>query len=152
MSVTIAPSTEAMTVIVDRVNTSTVYDLAFKATYCEEITEPLEEITDLRVDVVTETEETLNETLDVEDRTSLAIRIWIRKKVATPRQQDEIDGLKLLVRQIFQMVNNFNSSDGRVKVWECDLDPKECPIKDVLRQNGLFITTLLLRVEVEANG
>lgn len=151
MAVTIAPATEAMRAIVDTINDGGAYELAVRATYSESVVDPLEEITSLRVDVVSETEEQLNETLAIEDRTSHLIRVWIRKKVS-PGNQDQIDYLKLMHRQIFQRVNDFNSSDGRVKVWEVDNDAKECPIKSILQQLGIFAATLVLRVEVEASA
>ena len=140
-----------MTAIVDRINGGETYCLDFRAEQSEQIIDPLESPVGLRCDVVTESEETLNETLAVEDRTSLLIRIWIRKKVDGVTS-DEIAPLKLLVRQIFQRVNNFDSSDGRVKVWECDYDTKDNPNKDALNQAWLFVSSILLRVEVEASA
>lgn len=150
MAVTIAPSTEAMQAIVARINSATTYCLAVVAEYRETLVDPLEEITDLRCDVVSESEEQLVETLAIEDRTSHVIRIWLRKKLdnLTP---DEIDPLKLLFRQIFQRVNNYDTTDRRVTVWECDIEPKEVPLKDFLQQAGLFVASIVLRVEVEAS-
>jgi DNA-directed RNA polymerase subunit F len=152
MAVTEAPSTEAMRQIVKQINSGTTYCVDVRAEASEQLIDELEDISTqgLRVDVVTEDEQTLNETLDVEDRTSLDVRIWIRKKI-TSLSNDEIDPLKLVVRQIFQQVLDFDSSDGRVKVWECDLDSKQNPDKDMLRQNRMFLSTILLRVEVEAS-
>lgn len=150
MAVTIAPSTEAMQAIVARINSATTYCLAVVAEYRETLVDPLEEITDLRCDVVSESEEQLVETLATEDRTSHVLRIWLRKKLdnLTP---DEIDPLKLLFRQIFQRVNNYDTTDRRVTVWDCDIEPKEVPLKDVLQQAGLFVASIVLRVEVEAS-
>ena len=150
MAVTIAPSTEAMQAIVARINSATTYCLAVVAEYRETLVDPLEEITDLRCDVVSESEEQLVETLAIEDRTSHVLRIWLRKKLdnLTP---DEIDPLKLLFRQIFQRVNNYDTTDRRVTVWECDIEPKEVPLKDFLQQAGLFVASIVLRVEVEAS-
>ena len=150
MAVTIAPSVEAMQAIVDRINTGETYCLDLAAKRSETLVDPLEEISELRCDVVSESEEQLVETLDVEDRTSHIIRIWLRKKLSyiTP---DEIDPLKLLFRQLFQRVNNYDTTDGRVKVWECEVDSKEVPIKDFLQQAGLFVASVVLRVEVEAS-
>jgi hypothetical protein len=150
MAVTIAPSTEAMQAIVARINSATTYCLAVVAEYRETLVDPLEEITDLRCDVVSESEEQLVETLATEDRTSHVLRIWLRKKLdnLTP---DEIDPLKLLFRQIFQRVNNYDTTDRRVTVWECDIEPKEVPLKDFLQQAGLFVASIVLRVEVEAS-
>jgi hypothetical protein len=151
-AVTKSPSTEAMEQIVKRINSATTYCIDVRAESTEEIVDELEELgtQGLRVDVVTEDEETLNETIDVENRSSLQIRIWIRKKI-TSTSNDEIDPLKLVVRQIFQRINNFDSSDSRVKVWECDLDSKQNPDKDLLRNNRVFVSSILLRVEVEAS-
>lgn len=148
MAVSQAPSTEAMIAIVDRINSGTAYDLPVRVSYGETIDDLLDNIPDLRVDVCQEEEEQLSETLDVEDRTSHLIRVWFRQRTET---QDKIDAAKLIVRQVWQRVNNFNSSNGRVKVWECDMDPKEIPDKATLRQTGLFVVSMLLRVEVEVS-
>jgi len=148
MAVSEAPSTEAMTAIVERINSGTAYSLPVRVRYSETIDDDLEDIPDLRVDVCQEEEEQLSETLDVEDRTSHLIRVWVRQRTET---QDKIDAAKLIVRQVWQRVNNFNSSNGRVKVWECDMDPKEIPDKLILKQTGLFVVSMLLRVEVEAS-
>lgn len=150
MAVTIAPSSEAMSAIVDQINDGGSYDLDVVARYGALIIDPLEEVTGLRVDVVSETEEQLVETLDVEDRSTHQIRIWMRRKVSSV-SSDEIDQLKLIFRQIYQRVNNFNSSDGRVKVWDVEIDPIEVPIKSILQQSWLFVASLVLRVEVEAS-
>jgi hypothetical protein len=149
MAVTQSPSTEAMSAIVEQINSGTAYELSVTAAYSETLDDELEDIPDLRVDVVQEEEEQLNETLDVEDRTSHMIRVWIRKRTPT---RDDIDAVKLIVRQIWQRVNNFNSSNTRVKVWECDMDPKEVPNKTILKQSGLFVASMLMRVEVEASS
>lgn len=150
MAVTIAPSSEAMSAIVDQINDGGSYDLDVVARYGALIIDPLEGVTGLRVDVVSETEEQLVETLDVEDRSTHQIRIWMRRKVSSV-SSDEIDQLKLIFRQIYQRVNNFNSSDGRVKVWDVEIDPIEVPIKSILQQSWLFVASLVLRVEVEAS-
>lgn len=139
-----------MTAIVNRINSSEMYCLDIKAQRNELVIDPLEEIAGLRVDVVTESEEQLNETLDIEDRTSHVLRIWIRKKL-TALSNDQIDPLKLLVRQIFQRVNDFNSADGRVKVWEVDIEGHQVPDKQILHENWLFVAALVLRCEVEAS-
>ena len=150
MAVTIAPATEAMQAIVAQINDGGAYELPVAATYSEAIIDPLEEVTRLRVDVVSESEEQLNETLDIEDRTSHLIRVWVRAKVDLSNQ-DQIDYLKLVHRQIFQRLNNFDSSDGRVQVWEIENDAKECPIKSILQQLGVFAATMILRVEVKTS-
>jgi hypothetical protein len=150
--VTKAPSTEAMEAIRDRVNAGSTYCIDVRADYTEQIIDPLEdmEFDGLRVDIVTEQEETLNETLTIEDRTSLSVRICIRKKVSS-FSNDEIDPLKLVARQIYQQVNNYDTADQRVRVWECDLENIDKPGKELLMQAGLFLQTILLRVEVEAS-
>jgi hypothetical protein len=150
MAVAKSPSSEASSAITDRVNTGTAYTLDVQATYTDQLVDPLEDVTDLRVDVVHESEEQLLETLDVEDRTSHVIRIWVRKKLSS-EQNEEIELLKLLTRQIYQRINDFDSADGRVKVWECDMDPKQIPDKALLRQSWLFVASIVLRCEVEAS-
>jgi len=150
MAVTIAPSVEAMVAITDRINTGTAYVLDVTATYGELMVDELEEISGLRVDVTSESETQLADTLAIEDRTSHVLRIWIRSPLMR-RTRDEINPIKLLVRQIFQRVNNFNSADLRVKVWECDLDAKQNPDKAIMNQNGLFVSSITMRVEVEAS-
>jgi len=141
-----------MEAIRDRVNAGSTYCVDVRAEYTEQIIDPLEdmEFDGLRVDIVTEQEETLNETLAIEDRASLSIRICIRKKVSS-FSNDEIDPLKLVARQIYQQVNNYDTADQRVRVWECDLENIDKPGKELLMQAGLFLQTILLRVEVEAS-
>lgn len=148
MTLTVAPSVEAVRAIRDRLNSSTAYELIFVASVADEVVDPLEEISELRVDVVHESEEQLMETLDDEDRTSHVIRIWIRSKLEG-YTADFTDQLKLLVRQIFQRVNEYDATDGRVKVWECDREQHEVPVKQMWRQHGLFVASVVLRAEVE---
>ena len=150
MTVSIDPSIEACQALIARINAGGAYTLAVNATYSEVDIDPLEQIDALRVDVATESEEQLDETLATEDRTSHAIRIWVRSKV-DDLDNATIDPLKLLVRQIYQRVNNFDSSNGSVRVWECDIDSKQKPDKQVLRNAGLFVASVNLRVEVEAS-
>lgn len=151
MAVTTAPSVEAMKAIVSQLRTATTFGLPASVSYTDSIIDELEEVQSLRLDVVSESEEQLNETLDVEDRTSHVIRVWIRQKVSECTQA-EIDRLKLFVRQVFQRLNNFDSSDGRVKVWECDYGSRQVPDKAILRQSSLFVASVVLRVEVEASA
>jgi len=150
MPVTTAPSVEAMTEIVSRVNSATTYTLPTAATRLDLLNEDLTDVTTLRVDVIQEDEEQMDDTLAVENRSTHQIRIVIRQAVSID-DQATIDGLRLLARQIWQRVNNHESSDGRVKVWEADMDPKEVPIRSVLRTSGVFMTSVLLRVEVGAS-
>ncbi len=151
MAVTIAPAVEAMQFLRERINDGGAYCLPIVAQYTEQVIDPLEEITDVRVDVASEAEETLDDTLDVENRTSHVLRIWVRAKVAAA-DNDAIDSLKLLVRQIFQRVNNADSTDGRVQVWDCDLEDGQNPDKDILQQAWLFVSSLVLRLEVAASA
>ena len=148
MAATIAPSVEATQAIIDRINTGTAYELEIVAQRQEVIVDHLEEVSELRVDVVHEEETQLEETLDDEDRTSHEIRIYVRSKVPD-RTADQLDPLKLLTRQIFQRVNEYDSTNGRVKVWQCDIEPRQAADKELLRQHGIFVAAIMLRVEVE---
>jgi hypothetical protein len=154
MAVTVAPSEEALAALVDRINSGTEYDLEVKATVSDVLIDPLEQIDGLRVDLVAETEEQLTETLDDEDRTTHVIRVWIRRKIESVDglpNRDQVAATKLLTRQLFQRLNQWDSSDLRVKVWDAEMDPKEVPLKDHLRTALLFVASILLRVEVEAS-
>lgn len=150
MAVTTATSTEAAQQLVDRINSGDAYDLDVKADRTDLLIDPMEEVKELRVDVVCDEESQLVETLTVEDRSSHIVRVWIRDKPRT-KEPKYIDPLKLLVRQIFQRLDNWDSADGRVRVWECDIDGKQVPDKRVLKETGLFVAALVLRVEVEAS-
>ena len=150
-AVAIDPSVEACIAIVGKINSGKVYTLHVVATYSEELIDSLEEIDGLRVDVTTDESETLTESLDVEDRSSHMLRVWIRSKVEN-FEPATIEPLKLLVRQIFQQVNNFDSTNGRVRVWSCSNERSQSPDKQMLKSVGLFVTSILLRVEVEAAG
>lgn len=147
-AVTIDPSVEACQALIAQINAGTAYTLQVNAIYSEQLIDSLEEIDVLRVDVCTDESETLEETLAIEDRTSHKIRIWIRNKV-NDFVNETIDPLKLLVRQIYQRINNFDSSNQRVRVWECDYEPLENPSKETLRTAGLFVSQIVLRVEVD---
>ena len=148
-AVTTDPSVESCEVLVDQINAGTTYQRDVTAIYSEQLIDPLEEIDGLRIDVTTDESETLVETLAVEDRSSHQIRVWIRAKV-DDFTSDTINPLKLLVRQVFQQLLDYDSSNGRVKVWECDNVVQETPDKTMLRNAGLFVASILLRVEVEA--
>lgn len=150
MPVTTAPSVEAMTEIVSRINSGSAYTLPQAATRLDVLNEDLTDIPTLTVDVIQEDEEQLDDTLATEDRSSHQIRIVIRKKVSLS-DQSSIDALRLIARQIWQRVNNHRSSDQRVNVWEADFDPKEVPIRSMLRTNSVFMTSILLRVEVASS-
>ena len=151
MAVTQAPSREACIAIVDRINSGTAYALELNAEYNRLQVDVMEEIVGLRVDVIHEDETQLNETLDIENRTSHTVAIWVRNKPET-LTTDAIDAAALIVRQIYQRVNNFTSSNARVKVWEVDERTQINPDKVLLRQHGIFAATIWLRVEVEASA
>jgi hypothetical protein len=149
-AVTVAPAVEAMIAIRDRINSGTAYVIASEAEYSELQVDELESVDGLRVDVTSEDETQLAETLALEDRTSHNLRIWIRSPLER-RTNDEIDPLKLVVRQIYQRINNYDSADLRVRVWTCDLESKQNPDKAMMNQQGLFVSSITLRVEVEAS-
>ncbi len=149
MTLTIAPAVEAAQSLVAQINAGTAYALAFTAVYREELIDPLEQITALRVDVCPEEAETLNETLDNFEWTSHQIRVWIRSKCAIA-DQATIDALKLTCAQIIDQVRNFFDATHRVRVWEWNLDGVQQPDKRTLQQHGLFVASVLLRVEVAA--
>lgn len=150
MSVTIAPATEACQALVDQINAGTAYVLEREAAYSRVEVDPLEEIDGLRIDVVAVEETQLNETLAVEDRSSHKIAVWIRAKLDDV-QPETLDALALLVRQVYQRVNNFSSADRRVKVWETDEETRMNPDKVLLNQHRLFVVAIVLRVEVDAS-
>lgn len=155
MPITQAPSVEAMAAIVTRINTATTYTLPTAATRNDAFVESLDNISSMRVEVVQEEESQVNDTLDTEDRSQHVLRIVIRKKISRDGSnnldQSEIDSARLVTRQIWQRVNNYDSSDQRVKVWEADFDPKEVPVRSALVQHGVFAASILIRVEVKAS-
>lgn len=150
MPVTVAPSTEACLALVERINAGTAYSLDVVAEYSRVKVTPLESLDGLRIDVVAGDETQLSETLDVEDRSSHKITIWIRDKL-TDLLPETIDARCLLARQIFQRVNNWDSADRRVRVWETDEETQLTPNKDDLHQFNAFVAVIVLRVEVEAS-
>ena len=150
MPVTIAPAAEACQALVARINAGTAYTLPTAAAYSRVEVDTAEESNTLRVDVVAVDETQLAETLATEDRTSHTIVIWIRKKLAN-LDASTIDALCLITRQIYQQVNNWDSADGRVRVWETSEETELNPDKTVLNQMRMFVTKIVLRVEVEAS-
>lgn len=150
MPVTVAPSAEVCQAIVDRINAGSggQYTLATAATYYYQKTDALEaSTTAAQVDVIHEGERDLEDTLDIETRTSHDLRIWIRAKVSG-RAPSDLNPLLLLLRKLFQQVNNYRTS--RVKVVEINGDDDDQPDKGFIRQTGLFSASILLRVELEA--
>lgn len=145
---TIAPSVEACNAIRDRINSGEEYTLEVKAQSADEITEDLQDLRQLRVDVIQETEEQLAETLDLQDNTSHIVRVWIRKKLDTTTQ-DEIDALKLLKRQIALRLLHYVTTDWRVRIWEVDNSQAPIVERDTLHQDRSFIASVVCRVEVK---
>ncbi len=152
MAVTVAPSTEACTALVDRINSGTAYRLDRLAEYQRVAVTPLESLdaAGLQVDVVAVDETQLYETLDIEDRSSHKIVIWVREKLPD-LMPETIDARCLVARQIFQRVDNWDSDDRRVRVWETDKETRLTPNKDALHQFNVFEAVIVLRVEVEAS-
>jgi hypothetical protein len=145
---TLAPSTEAVNAIVARINAGTTYNLDLKAEARELIVDPTEEVTELRVDVCHESEQQLFETLDSVDNTQHAIRIWIRKKVAdiTPQQ---LNPLRLLCRQILRQVDQYVTTDWRVRVWQAGFETQEVADKAVLYSQRMFVASISCEVQVK---
>lgn len=147
--VSIDPGIEACEALVARIKSGEAYSLPVVVEYTEQIVDRFEKSQQTQVDVVPIESEQLDETLDVECRTSHQIRVVVRKKVDGIDSPD-VPAFKLLMRQLWQRVNNYNSSDGRVKVWECDMESKSIPDKKTLTESLLCVSSVLLRVEVEA--
>jgi hypothetical protein len=145
---TLAPSTEAVNAIVARINAGTAYNLDLKAEARELIVDPTEEVTELRVDVCHESEQQLFETLDAVDNTQHAIRIWIRKKVADITPQ-ELNPLRLLCRQILRQVDQYVTTDWRVRVWQAGFETQEVADKAVLYSQRMFVASISCEVQVK---
>jgi hypothetical protein len=145
---TLAPSTEAVNAIVARINAGTTYNLDLRAEARELIVDPTEEVTELRVDVCHESEQQLFETLDAVDNTQHAIRIWIRKKVADITPQ-ELNPLRLLCRQILRQVDQYVTTDWRVRVWQAGFETQEVADKAVLYSQRMFVASISCEVQVK---
>ena len=145
---TLAPSTEAVNAIVARINAGTTYNLDLKAEARELIVDPTEEGTELRVDVCHESEQQLFETLDAVDNTQHAIRIWVRKKVADITPQ-ELNPLRLLCRQILRQVDQYVTTDWRVRVWQAGFETQEVADKAVLYSQRMFVASISCEVQVK---
>lgn len=147
MAVTIAPSTEACQAIVARINSGTTYPLLVQAQYAEQFNDDAETLEGLAVDVIQLDEVQMQETLATEDRTEHTIAVEIRKKLTTTTQQP-IDQMKLVTRQIYQRLNDYDSANGRVQVWEAAFEVNENPNKTLLADRQIFRSRLLLKVRV----
>jgi len=145
---TLAPSTEAVNAIVARINAGTTYNLDLKAEARELIIDPTEEVTELRVDVCHESEQQLFETLDAVDNTQHAIRIWVRKKVADITPQ-ELNPLRLLCRQILRQVDQYVTTDWRVRVWQAGFETQEVADKAFLYSQRMFVASISCEVQVK---
>jgi len=150
MAVTISPSTEACEALVAQINAGTLYTLHVAAVIAEQFSDDQQDMDELAVDVVTLDSEQLEETLDLEDRSTHTIGIEVRKRLEND-DQVYVDDLKLTVQQIFQRVNNFRSTAGRVRVWNVADVKNENPNKQLLAEGLVFRSRLTLRVEVEAS-
>jgi len=144
MTLTISPADEACQEIVARINSGGEYSLSLDANYSRTEIDLLEELDRLRVDVVAVNETQPNDQLDASENSSHKIQVIIRSKTTSKDVQD----LALIVRQVFLRLDNFNSSDRRVCVWECDVEEKENPVKSLLNDANLFVSVVNLRVEV----
>ena len=145
---TLAPSTEALQAIAARVNAGTAYTLDVKAEARELAVDPLEEVTELRVDVCHESEQQLFETIDAVDNTQHALRIWIRKKVAAITAE-EIEPLRLLCRQILRQVDQYATTDWRVRVWRAGFETQEVADKAMLYSQRMFVASITCEVQVK---
>lgn len=144
---TVSPSTEACEAIRDRINSGSGYVLDVQAEVVELLIEDLAELRSLRVDVVPELEEQLADIIDESDWTSHQIRVWIRQKLQTT-EQNEIDRLKQIRRQIVLRLQNFATTDRRVVVWEVDNQSDNRFDRTALQQDRAFVSSIILRVEV----
>ena len=144
---TVSPSTEACEAIRDRINSGSGYVLDVHAEVRELLIEDLAELRSLRVEVVPELEEQLADIIDESDWTSHQIRVWIRQKLQTT-EQNEIDRLKQIRRQIVSRLLNYATADRRVVVWEVDNQSDNRFDRTALQQDRAFVSSIILRVEV----
>ena len=148
MPVSIAPSKEVCQAIVDRINSALAYTLPTPAVYAYQKSEDLRDQGALQVDVIHIDEGDLEETLDVENPTEHELHVWVRRHLDS-QDNDTIDALKLIVRQIWQRLNNYQTS--RVYVRQCGIESVPGPQKDLLRTHGTFAQSITLMVRLEAS-
>lgn len=148
MAATIAPADEACQALVARINAGTDYVLDVDATYSRLLIDPLEDIQELRVDVVADTEQGQSDRLDGLDTSLHTIKVWVRAPLPDPATEFIAD-LALLRKQISDWLDNWDSNDRRVRVWDSENDDLEQPLKDAVRQSGLFVAVVVLNVQVE---
>lgn len=147
-AVTICPSDEAGQAIAARINTAIIYTLPQPATYTHAIIDQLEEVDGLRVDVAHVDMQQLEETFDMEGRSSHLLRVWVRDKLPD-MDAATVAPRNLLARKIFQRVNNYATGNGRVRVWDAGKNRGEIPGMLVLVEANFYRAYLELRVEVE---
>lgn len=150
MPVSIDPLDEACQALVTRINSAITYTLDQPATYTHEIIDILDEVDTTRVDVCPEGSGELQETLDVEDCSSHLIRVWVRARL-TDMLAATTAPLNLLTRKIFQRLNEYVTTDRRVRVYDCGKDRAERPGKMVLVKDLFYRAYIEMRVEVEAS-
>ncbi len=149
MTVSIAPADEACLALVDRINAGTAYILDVEAKYSRFLVDPLEEIDGLRVDLAHDVEQVQHDRLDGLDNSLHTIRVWIRAKLPDD-EPESVQSFAYLRKQLVDRLDNWNSSDRRVQVWDTENEEIEQPMKDQLRQKGLFVACVVLHVQVLA--
>lgn len=149
MPLTVAPSTEACAALIERINTGAAYALDRDAKYSRNEITAIEEIDGLEVDVIPLETRPLRRMLNEDDYTSLRVAVWIRKKL-TDREAETLDAAALLALQIYARLNNYSTTDRRVRVWEVDDETDLEPNKEYLQRFNLFWVKLVFRVEVQA--
>lgn len=148
MTATLSPADEACTALVNRLNSMTTFVLDVEAKYSRLEIDQLEQVEGLRVDVVANTEQGQSDRLDGLDETIHEIRVYIRKHLTTD-QDVEIQELALLRTQIIAALDNWDSADRRVRVWDSENEALEQPMKEQLRTLGMFMAVIVLTVKVE---
>lgn len=148
MALTIDPCDEACQALVTRINSAITYVLPRDATYTHEVIDDLAEVEGLQVDVCPETSQDLHEVLDLVGRTSHVIRVWIRAKLPD-MDAATVAPFNLITRKIFLRVNEYETADRRVSVWDCGKDRGESPGKLVLVKDNFYRAYIEMRVEVE---
>ena len=146
MTLTIAPADYACQSLVTQINAGTTYALDRPAEYSRTEIDELEDIEDLRIDVVAIDEKQPNDLLSANEQSSHAIKVFIRSKIT--EKSIDVPAMALLTRQIFLNLDNWANADQSVQVWECDVDRKENPLKAQLNELRLFVSSISLRVEV----
>lgn len=147
MPLTQAPEDEAVDAIVTRINAGTSYTLPAAAVAVEFPKVANEDISTLVVEVASDGEQTLAETLNpAEDRKLIIVRVYIRKKVANA-EPSTLAATKLIVSQITEWLDLYMGS--RVKVWAVDQEFDKKTSVELLDQSGIFAATIAVRCTVE---